>query len=34
MKQTLHLGADHAGFALKETLKKFLNTHVYAVVDH
>ena len=30
---TLYLGADHAGFALKEHLKKFLERKGYTVVD-
>ncbi|MCX6708915.1 MAG: RpiB/LacA/LacB family sugar-phosphate isomerase [Candidatus Woesearchaeota archaeon] len=29
----IHLGADHAGFALKEHLKKFLEKKGYAVKD-
>ncbi|MCX6708963.1 MAG: RpiB/LacA/LacB family sugar-phosphate isomerase, partial [Candidatus Woesearchaeota archaeon] len=29
----IHLGADHAGFALKEHLKKFLQKKGYAVKD-
>lgn len=28
------MGADHAGFELKETLKRWLETHDYEVVDH
>ena len=33
MKQTIYLGADHAGFALKEHLKKFLQKKGQEVVD-
>ncbi len=33
MKQTVHIGADHAGFALKEHLKKFLQKKGYTVRD-
>ncbi len=33
MNETITLGADHAGFALKEHLKKFLQKKGYAVVD-
>ncbi len=31
--ETVALGADHGGFALKEELKKFLQTKGYAVID-
>ena len=33
-QKTVHIGADHAGFALKEHLKKFLQKKGYAVKDH
>lgn len=33
MKQTIYLGADHAGFALKEHLKRFLQKKKYTVKD-
>ena len=33
MKQTTYLGADHAGFALKEHLKKFLQKKGHSVKD-
>jgi len=33
MKERVYLGADHAGFALKEHLKKFLKRKGYQVVD-
>ncbi len=33
MKQIVYLGADHAGFALKEHLKKFLQKKGYSVKD-
>ncbi len=33
MKQTVHIGADHAGFVLKEHLKKFLQKKGYTVKD-
>ncbi len=32
-QKTVHIGADHAGFALKEHLKKFLKEKGYAVKD-
>ncbi len=32
-QKTVHIGADHAGFALKEHLKKFLRKKGYAVAD-
>lgn len=31
---TIHIGADHAGFELKEVLRKFLEKKGYKVVDH
>jgi ribose 5-phosphate isomerase B len=31
---TIHLGTDHAGFALKEAVKSFLIEKGYEVVDH
>lgn len=31
---TIHLATDHAGFALKEKVKKFLLEKGYEVVDH
>jgi ribose 5-phosphate isomerase B len=31
---TVHIGADHAGFALKEHLKKFLQAKGYTIKDH
>lgn len=31
---TIHLGADHAGFKLKEILKNFLKQQGYQVKDH
>ncbi len=34
VKRTVHIGADHAGFELKEHLKKFLQKKGYAVKDH
>ena len=33
-QKTVHIGADHAGFALKEHLKKFLQAKGYKVKDH
>jgi ribose 5-phosphate isomerase B len=30
----IHIGADHAGFELKETLRKFLEMQEYEVFDH
>lgn len=30
----IHLAADHAGFALKESIKSFLEDHGYQIVDH
>lgn len=33
MKQTIVLGADHAGFSLKEHIKQFLTSKGYDVVD-
>lgn len=30
---TIHIGADHAGFALKQVLVPFLQEHGYEVVD-
>jgi len=33
MKETIYLGADHAGYALKEHIKQFLQKKGYAVVD-
>lgn len=33
MKHTIYLGSDHAGFALKETIKQWLLTHDYPVED-
>ncbi len=33
-KRTIHLATDHAGFALKETVKIWLTCEGYAVVDH
>jgi ribose 5-phosphate isomerase B len=33
-KQTIHLGADHAGFELKEHLKKYLQKKGYNIIDH
>jgi len=30
----IHIGSDHAGFELKEVLRKFLETKDYEVVDH
>ncbi len=32
-QKTVHIGADHAGFALKEHLKKFLQKKGYTVKD-
>jgi len=32
-KKTVYIGADHAGFALKEQLKKFLKKKGYTVKD-
>lgn len=31
---TIHLAADHAGFPLKEFVKKWLQGSVYEIVDH
>jgi ribose 5-phosphate isomerase B len=31
--QSIHIGSDHAGFALKEQLKQFLKSS-YEVIDH
>ncbi len=33
MKQTIYIGADHAGFHLKEAIKKFLLQKKYVVID-
>lgn len=33
MKPTVYLGADHAGFKLKQELKRFLQQQGYRVVD-
>jgi ribose 5-phosphate isomerase B len=33
-QKTVHIGADHAGFALKEHLKTFLQKKGYIVIDH
>ncbi len=33
-KPTIHLGADHGGFELKEQLKKWLEEQGYSVEDH
>jgi len=33
VKETIYLGADHAGFALKEHLKSFLQKKGYTVID-
>ena len=33
MKQLLYLGADHAGFHLKETIKKYLLKKKYTLID-
>ena len=33
MKQTIYLGADHAGFVLKEHIKKFLQRKGYKIID-
>jgi ribose 5-phosphate isomerase B len=30
----IHIGADHAGFELKEELKSFLESNGYEVIDH
>jgi ribose 5-phosphate isomerase B len=30
----IHIGSDHAGFELKETLKRFLEMKEYEVIDH
>lgn len=30
----VHIGADHAGYTLKETLKGYLSTWGYEVIDH
>lgn len=30
----IHIGADHAGFELKEDLKSFLESSEYEVIDH
>lgn len=32
--RTIHIGTDHAGFEMKEELKKFLEMKDYEVVDH
>jgi len=32
-QKTIYLGADHAGFKLKEEMKKYLKREGYAVVD-
>lgn len=34
MKNIIHIGADHAGFELKEAVKLFLEKKHYEVVDH
>lgn len=34
MSQTIHIGADHRGFALKEQLKAWLMAEGHEVVDH
>lgn len=34
MKPTIHLATDHAGFALKERVKKYLSTKSFRIVDH
>jgi len=33
MKQTIYIGADHAGFKQKQGLKKFLQQQGYKVID-
>ena len=33
MKPTIYLGADHAGFKLKQELKRFLQQQGYKVID-
>src|SRR3990167_5876421 len=33
MKTTIYLGADHAGWTLKETIEEYLKTEGYKVVD-
>lgn len=30
----IHIGSDHAGYELKESLKKFLEMQEYEVIDH
>lgn len=32
--RTIHIGADHAGFDMKEELKEYLQSLGYEVVDH
>lgn len=32
--RTIHIGSDHAGFEMKEEIKKFLELRDYEVVDH
>jgi len=34
MKNIIHIGADHAGFELKEEVKLFLEKKGYEIVDH
>ena len=34
MNKVIHMGTDHAGFELKETIKQFLTTQNYTVIDH
>lgn len=34
MNMTIHIGTDHAGFALKESLKTYLQELGHNVVDH
>lgn len=33
MKSTIYIGADHAGWKLKETIEEYLRSHGYPVVD-
>ena len=30
----VHIGSDHAGYELKESLKEFLISHDYEIIDH